>query len=210
MPGVTTPHVAEIGILFQDAAADAKCENTLYVMDPTDNLFSDYAGFATQVQTAANAHLLPVLADDVFLTGVVIEDQRSLPYAGIVFPQAPMAGAVATGTRAQPNSASLAIKKSTGVPGRHGRGRWFWPAWNANQYGAQNTILAASANSWVAALAAMQAAIEGGTYPCQVGIVSKIVAGAPRPSGVFYQITGWSYTDLTVDNQRKRLPGRGA
>lgn len=210
MPSVTTPHVAQVGILFQDAAADSKCENTLYVEDPTDSLFSDYAGFAAQVQSAANAHLLPVLADDVYLTGVVIEDQRSAPYAGIVFPQAAMAGAVATGTRAQPNVASLAIKKSTGVPGRNGRGRWYWPAWNANQYSAQNLILASAADSWVAALAAMQAAIEAGTYPCKVGIVSKIVGGAPRPNGVFYQITGWSYTDLTVDSQRRRLPGRGS
>jgi hypothetical protein len=207
---IPTPHVAEVSILFQDSAADSKCENTLYVEDPTDAIFSDYVGFAAQVQGAANTHLLPVLTDDVLLSGVIIEDQRSIPYAGLVFPQTPAAGAVATGSTAMPNQNALAVKKSTGVPGRSGRGRWFWPVWASVSLSNQNTVAAASANAWTAALAAMQAAIEGGTYPCQVGIVSKQTGGAARASGVFYQITSWSVSDLTIDSQRRRLPGRGA
>ena len=207
---IPTAHVAEVGVLFSDTAGDAKCEMTFYVQDPTDNLFSDYPGFATQVWNAVTANLVPAFTPHTVFNGVSIEDQRSIPYAGLVFPEGPTAGSMSGSVAALPNQNSIAVKRTTGVPGRSGRGRLFWPVWDPGLLTGANAISTAYEATILAAIAAFQAAVEGGTYPCALGIVSKQTGGVARANGVFYQISGWSVTDLTIDSQRRRLPGRGA
>lgn len=206
---IPTDHVAECAILFTDSAGLAKCENTFYLQDLTDDMFSDYTTLSTQIWNAFTSTMLGAANNDVIYNGVSIEDQRSLPYAGLIFPQTPTAGTISTGTTAMPNDNCLAIKRSTGVPGRSGRGRWYQPVWGQNQLSAQNTVTSTLGNAIVAALTAFQAAVEGGTFPCEMGIVSKQTGGMPRTAGLFQQITAWGYTDLVVDSQRRRLPGRG-
>jgi hypothetical protein len=41
-------------------------------------------------------------------------------------------------------------------------------------------------------------------------VLSRYTAGAPRAAGVAFAVTRALFTDLTVDSQRRRLPGRGA
>lgn len=202
-------HCAKIGITFTHNVEAIRCENTLYVRDTTDNLFSDPVGFTTQVFGAVTAHLPAVHVPEVIFDGVTYEDIRSIPYGGGDFPQTPTPGTAGAGTMPMPTSSAFSFKKNTGAVGRSYRGRWYYPVWDGSLLSAADTMFALNANNIVTALAAMQAAIEGGTYPCEVGIVSFQFNKLPRNPGVFTQITSWSYTDLLVDNQRRRLLGRG-
>jgi len=206
---IPTDHAARIALAFTDNNGDSKCENTFYVVDPTDNLFSDPAGFCTQVYNAAVTNLIPQLSNNVHINNVVFEDVRSLPFAGADFPQTPAAGTLVSTQAELPADNAFSVKRLTGNVGRSGRGRWYWPIWVADYLASQNALSATRANAIVAALTAFQAGVEGGTYPCQMVVVSLQTGGAPRVSGFAQPIISWAYTDLTVDNQRRRLPGRG-
>jgi len=206
---ISTPHVAEVSITFTDNSGDAMCENTFYVEDNTDAIFDDVPTFVNDFWAAWLAHVAPVYSSAVLSNGVIFEDQRALPYAGAVFPKTPVAGGLAAGSTGMPNGNAFAIKRSTSALGRSGRGRLFVPVWAQNMLGGENVISLTVANNIVAGLTAFQAAVEGGTLPCLMGIVSKQNGGTPRAFGQFTQITAWGYTDATIDSQRRRLPGRG-
>lgn len=206
---ISTPHVAEVSVTFTDTAGDAKCESTFYVEDNTDAIFSSVPAFTTQVWNAWVTNVVPQLASEVISNGVIFEDQRTLPYVGAFFPQAATAGGQTTGTDSKPNQTSFAVKRLTSGLGRSNRGRLYWPIWSNTNFVGQNAIDSTYANAIVAALTAFQAAVEGGALPCLMGVVSKQTAGAPRLFGQFTQISSWAYSDLTLDSQRRRLPGRG-
>lgn len=208
LPG--TLHVAKIALGFIYGTEQAQCENVFYVHDGTDAMFSDPDGFCDQVHTAAVTNLIPELFPIVGINQVGFEDVRSVPFGGIEKSYTITYGShAATGVRL-PANVAFSIKKNTGALGRSGRGRWYWPVGYTDALSGDSVIATASANNWVAALVAFQAAVEGGTYPCQMGIVSYQTGGAQRPNGFFQQITSWGYSDLISDSQRKRLPGRGA
>jgi hypothetical protein len=61
----------------------------------------------------------------------------------------------------------------------------------------------------VVALGDFQVAVEGNATPANLGVVSFQHGGAPVNPGLFQEILGWSYTDTLLDNQRRRLVGRG-
>lgn len=207
---IVTPHVAEISVLFTNSTGAIKCENTFYVEDATDAIFDAPEAFATQVWDAWVAHIVPELSSNVVSNGVIFEDQRALPYAGAVYPQTATPGTNPTTGAEPPTNTAFAVKRLTTSLGRSGRGRIFVPVWDTGFMPSQNQVSATYANALVAALTAFQAAVEGGTLPCLMGIVSKQTGGAPRAFGEFTQISSWAYTDLNVDTQRRRLTGRGA
>jgi hypothetical protein len=177
--------------------------------DATDNLFSDPGGFATQVWTAALANLKSELCPEVVLNGVVFEDIRSIPYGGADFPQTPTPGTNGAGTLKVPTDTSIAIKRVTGAVGRSYRGRLYWPLWDQSYLVTADTTGATYLNGVVSALASFQAAVEGGTYPCTCVLVSFYSDGALRDPGISTPIVGWTYKDVVVDSQRRRLLGRG-
>lgn len=209
MPLPGTPHAAKVGVLWQYGAAASQCENTFYVQDATDNLFSDPDGFLDQVDAAVAAHLINEWFPVVTYHGLTFEDVRSVPFGGMEKPYGPTPGTHAGGSGSLPADVAAAVKKTTGALGRSGRGRWYWPVGDKAWLATDSSLTAAAQAEMVAALAAFQAAVEGGTYPCEMGIVSYYSGKVLRPSGVFYQITGWGLTDPIVDSQRRRLPGRG-
>lgn len=209
MASIPVLHTAKTAVTFADALNTTRCEHTFYFQDPTDNLFSDFAGFATQVWNAVLANLVPEACAQVVYDGVVVEDVRSVPYGGADFPKTPTPGTHAFSGAAMPTQNSLAIKRETGAVGRSYRGRVYWPIWNGAMLASQDAVSAAVATGAANALAAFQAAVEGGTYPCTMVLVSFQTAGAPNNPGIATPVTGWSYTDLNIDSQRRRLVGRG-
>jgi len=209
MASITTPHAAKVGVRFTTPASLVVCENTFAVMDPTDNLFSDPGGFQTQVWNAVVANLVPACTGEVVFNGIIFEDVRSIPYGGATYDHAGTPGTASAPSAPLATSTALSIKKVTGALGRSGRGRWYWPVWDIAEIDSTNVVKSAKVAAYVAALQAFQAAVEGGTYPCQVGIISEQSGGVPRANGVFYQIVDWVAFDPSVDNQRRRLTGRG-
>jgi len=209
MPHLATAHCAKIGLTFTHSTVNVSCELTLAVQDNTDAIFANASAFATQCFTAVVARLVPQTTNVVVWNGVVFEDVRTVPYGGAFFAQTPTAGTLGTTTTALPTGTAFAVKKLTGSYGRSHRGRLFWPVWDATHMSAADTYSSTRANALLTALAALQADIEGGALPCKVGIISQQEGKVTRANGLFEQITGWTYADLTIDEQRRRLLGRG-
>jgi hypothetical protein len=209
MAAKTAPHTCRTALTFKHAVEAVDCEMTFAWQDDTDALFSDPGGFATQLWNAAVAKLVPELCPEVVLNGVVFEDIRSVPYGGADFPQTPTHGTNGSGSVKVPTDTSIAIKRVTGAVGRSYRGRLYWPLWDGSYLVTADTTGAAYLNDVVAALESFQAAVEGGTYPCTCVLVSFYSDKALRDPGISTPITGWSYKDLVVDSQRRRLLGRG-
>lgn len=204
------PHTAKVGLTFKHSTEAVQCENTFYLQDPTDNMFSDFNGLATQIYNAAVAQLVPHMYPVVVFNGVVLEDVRSIPYGGSDYPQTDAPGTKAASTGSIPTVNALSVSKITGTFGRSYRGRWFWPIWDKSDLASADVVNTVRANEITTALAAFQTAVETGTYPCNMGIVSQQINKVPRAHGVFYQIVKWRYSDLRVDSQRRRLLGRGS
>lgn len=207
LPG--TPHTAKISLRYTNYLEGNVCESTFAWKDPTDAMFATPTVAAAGVFTAAVSNLIPQLSPFVILDAVGFEDIRTFPFGGIVVPFTATPGTDSAGGSQLPASASLAIKKFTGTLGRSGRGRWYWPIGSSGFLVNGNTVLSAAAVNWAAALASFQAAVEASYTGSQMGIVSYYSAKVLRSAGLFSQITAWGASDLNVDSQRRRLPGRG-
>lgn len=111
------------------------------------------------------------------------------------------------------NQDTLCLKIETGHAGRNFRGRFYVMALPQNQYDTANTINAATASAWVADLDALRIDLDIAGFP--MGVLSrqsKTVNPTPphlRPTGLLTDATTVSITDLNIDSQRRRLPGRG-
>ena len=207
LPG--TPHVMKCALMWTYGATGMVCENVFYLQDGTDAIFAAPGTVATNIYNAAVAHLTPVNYPEISINGVALEDVRTTVFGATVFPQTPSVGTNAGGGVAIPSNVSLSIKKVTGNPGRSGRGRWYWPIASSAALINGDTVGSAYAAGVVSGLGAFQTAVEGSVPASQMGIVSYFQNKVLRPSGLFQRITAWVASDLNVDDQRRRLLGRG-
>lgn len=109
----------------------------------------------------------------------------------------------ADGAIALPASVTVALKKSTGLAGRSNRGRFYaWPMWSSDLDPTFTNILnSAYALLVVEKYTDLLTNLASGGYP--MGVASTVNATI-RP------VTSIVLVDTVVDNQRRRLPGRGA
>lgn len=108
-----------------------------------------------------------------------------------------------------PNNCSLAVSFRTARRGRSYRGRNYIVGIPENQV-VSNEVDGA----WAEAARAFYEGIltQDWTAPgdlCTWGVFSRYANGDPRPVGVFEPITSVTLTNLVIDSQRNRLPGRG-
>lgn len=101
-----------------------------------------------------------------------------------------------------PNNVSFAIKFGTGLAGRSYRGRFYHIGFSEAMV-ADNVIITGNANQIRDAFPTL--AGDLGAVGLEHVVVSKQLNGVPRTVGVATKITTYSYTDLRVDTQRKRL-----
>lgn len=116
----------------------------------------------------------------------------------------PIAGTLAEDVL--PNNVALAIKFGTALRGRSYRGRIFRGGIPRSYVGG-NEILPAKIAGLVSEYSTLLSDINAVAGQTQV-VVSRISGGAPRASGVATPITGVT-ANVTLDSQRRRLPGRG-
>lgn len=98
-----------------------------------------------------------------------------------------------------PNNVTFALKRETGLAGRKNRGRIYWLGVNSNQRGAPQTLLSATANAWVGLLNNLMNSQASSNSAQEVIYHRALGTGTP--------VIGYTYTDLTLDSQRRRLPG---
>jgi hypothetical protein len=105
-----------------------------------------------------------------------------------------------------PNNVAMCVSFRTAGRGRSNRGRNFVPGLAEDGVSA-NTILAARAALITTAYNSLIGTIadNAGTWV----IASRVSEGVPRLIGQTSPVTAALVTDLYVDSQRRRLPGRG-
>jgi len=118
----------------------------------------------------------------------------------------PSTGGVAG--EAAPNNCTMAVSFRTSLSGRSNRGRNYIPCLTNSQV-TGNNIDAGFASDIVDAYANLL--FGGGALPAGWVwvVVSRFTGGLPRVTGTFQEVFSVLVTDLVVDSQRRRLPGRG-
>ena len=201
---------ARVALTFTHSLVPVKCEMTWALHDASGGIFADPSVTAGNVYTAALTHLRPALNTNVVMTGIVFEDVRASTYVGADFPGVLTAGTATAGGDDLPTDCCIAVKRSGAGLGRANRGRLYWPIWKTAWMVSPDVVGSAVITLIGAALVAFQVAVETGSTPCEMGIISTRLAGAPRAAGVFSRTLSWSVTDAIIDSQRRRLLGRGA
>lgn len=142
---------------------------------------------------------------DVSLVKVMATDLTTQTSLGVEEPATSPSTGTAVGSVTMPNNVTVAVKWLTGLRGRSFRGRTYHVGIRAIQTSGQEittsmqTLLASNYTTLWTSLNATGDVM---------GVVSRFHDKAPRVTGVFTPITGLSI-DLTLDSQRRRLPGRG-
>lgn len=148
---------------------------------------------------------LPIVSTSVQLREMDIRDLTTASGIGILYSTGlPLTGTV-SGTQA-PNSVTIAIKWGTGLSGRSFRGRTYHVGLATSQVSANEV-----ANALIAPLLASYNALITLVSEADFSlvVVSRVSNNVPRVSGVTTPILTASLADTTLDNQRRRLPGRG-
>lgn len=181
--------------------------NDLYFRHTTGPIAAaDLLALANAMETWASAAYAPVLNEAWSGVQITARDLTSqVGFAAV----ASLSGIVGgTAGEAAPNNCTMAVSFRSAFSGRSFRGRNYVPCLTNSQV-TGNNIDADWAQSVVDAYALLL--FGGGSLPAGWVwvIVSRFTLGAPRVSGVFNEVFSVLVSDLIVDSQRRRLPGRG-
>lgn len=138
------------------------------------------------------------------LIEVICTDLTSLDAARFVKAvNPPIAGQLVSD--ALPNNATFAVKANIGSRGRGRSGRSFWVGLAESQIdlGHMDT---ASADDIVIAMNDLIDAIVAGSSAWTLVVAHRVADGVPLPVGTTSPILAYSYSDLSIDSQRDRLP----
>lgn len=180
--------------------------NTLHFVITPPVTVGAMNNLATALHTWYTASLKPQITAAVALTGINIIDLTSQNAPGVFLPITPIELGTAGGAPL-PANVSWVSTLRTGNRGRAYRGRWYHPTVAASFAAGVSGISAA-------AVAAIQAALGQLLTPANVAnftwaVASRFLNKLPRSTGITTAITSVA-GDLTLDSQRRRLPGRGA
>lgn len=134
-----------------------------------------------------NAQLLKMYARD-------LTSQFSFSYEGV--PLVPVTG-TKTGITL-PSNVSFAVKRETGLAGRKNRGRVYWIGLTDGDRSDDNHITAGRALAFVTGLTSLMSAQLSDNGATEVIYHRFVGTGTP--------IIGYTYSDLTIDAMRRRLP----
>lgn len=146
-----------------------------------------------------------LVINTVTLREVAVRDLTTASSIGIVYSTGlPLAGLLSGS--AMPNSTTIAVKWGTGLTGRSFRGRTYHIGLAESQVN-NNSIDSATVTGLLASYNTLLSTITGTGYTMVVA--SRVSNNVPRTTGVTTPILNASFADITVDSQRRRLPGRG-
>lgn len=181
-------------------------ENTMWfenLVTPTVPLLQN---LATNVATAFSTYQSAYQSADVTLYEVKatsMESDTAPTYTHSLTP--PVAGGVATPRC--PGSVTWAVQFRSTNRGRSFRGRNYWVGLGESQVSG-DSITSTLANAIITAYNDFKGEVEIDGW--SMVICSRFTNGAPRASGLTTPVASFGYADLFVDNQRRRLAGRGS
>jgi hypothetical protein len=211
MPFVPVPNTLAVDVLF--LLDGQRMENTLYFEKPDGWTGAQIADWLDQLRTLISADLMPLLATAIQfleLVGRLLDTASSI---GLSLPITPdVTGGVAV--EPMPNNVAYTISFKTGLSGRSFRGRNYIGGL-PNTAVTGNDIEAGTRTGLLDYYTALQAMADSNGTPWVVvsrfsGVDPITGDPIPRVTGVTTPILTVSTFDLTVDSQRRRLPGRGS
>lgn len=205
MPFVENPNVAMVE--FRQSWDDQKVENTLYFDRGTAPTSGQIAELAATLATWWETHMSPLQSNTVSLNEVVVTSLASETAPQLVYTfSLPAIGAQTAPSL--PNNVSWAVKFNTVGRGRSSRGRNFFVGL-VESHVDQNEVSATHAAAIVDAYQELFTVLGDMTDPWTWVVYSRYTAGNERATGLAQAVTSVSPTDLIIDSQRRRLPGRG-
>lgn len=145
------------------------------------------------------------LSDQISLDSVHCTDlSSSTGFSTDAVPETAPVGAV--GGQCLPNNVAICISFRSQARGRSGRGRNY-VCGIPDTHVSANTLDSADGIAFVDAYKLVDDVMSD--FDATWVIVSRFLDGLPRDEGITRLITSVLLVDLTVDSQRRRLPGRG-
>lgn len=181
-------------------------ENTLWFEGASAWDVSSLTELATELRSWWTLNLKLLQFANCSLIAVKCGDQTSQNADAVDYTVGlPVAGTFA-GTTGLPNGNTVTTAFRTGLRGRSYRGRNYFVGLSTGSLASPNAVTADFAQDISDAYDALSGAITVNTAVHVV--VSRFTDGFPRANGVTTPVTNYT-TDVTIDSQRRRLPGRG-
>jgi hypothetical protein len=210
MPFIPVENVAliEVRMLLDDQ----KVENTLYAqsVDALDG--ARLSSMANVVKDWWTDQYGPLVSDLVTLREVTCTDLTTATGS-----QVSVSGGLAPGGQiggSEPSNVSLAISFRTTLRGRAFRGRNYIVGIPLERMASQNEVESTFASDLTSAYIQLREDLDSADFTWVVvsrfsGVDPETGDPIPREAGVATPVLAPLVTDLTVDSQRRRLPGRG-
>lgn len=211
MAFVPVPNTIQVEALF--LLDGQRIENTLYFERTGGWNVTQISEWLEQVQTIIQEELLPLLSSSIQFIELVARLLDAASSIGFSLPiNPPINGGL--GVESMPNNVSYTVSFKTGLTGRSFRGRNYISGLGVDSV-ASNTIAAATRTGLLEYFDVLLAAANANATPWVVvsrysGIDPDTGKPIPRVTGVTTPVTSVTTYDLTVDSQRRRLPGRGS
>lgn len=210
MAAVPVVNCAEVEIRM--LLADQKIENTLWFLHDGVISSTNLDALTVGVLDWWTGDYAPLVSGLVTLREIYATDQTTPMGAASTQDGGGAPGAVGGTTLA--NSLALTLSFRTAVRGRSFRGRNYIAGLTTGQMTNANEVdpdVAASFISAYNSLLGADALVTGWTWVVVSRFSGVDVDGhpIPRAAGIPTEITRVVVTDLVIDNQRRRLPGRG-
>jgi hypothetical protein len=207
MAFVPIPGTAQIQIQY--LLDNQKIENILYAVKSTSYGEGDLTTLATDVLAWAIDPWMPLFSNRLSLVRVVCRDMSSDTGPEMVAtPGTATVGGINSVNL--PNNVTFAVHKVSNIGGKHSKARLYLPCLTAGNLTSANTIFTSDADAFVDALSDLIGVVfDSGDNDAVLSFVTLVADGEPLTIGEPHPIIGWSYTDTTLDAQRRRLPRRG-
>lgn len=209
MPFVPVNNVAMLEI--RQLLDAQQVENTLYFLNETGWTAGELLTLATNAAVWHSNNMLPLLSQSLTLHECFVTDLTTSTSGVAVFPVSPP-GSGSVIEESMSNNVAACVSIRTAKRGRANRGRNFIAGIPTNVV-THNTLSTTFADAIVDAYATLRTTMAASQF--EMVVVSRysgytIVGGkkvpTPRTAGLVEPVVSFSFTDLTVDSMRTRLP----
>jgi len=205
-PFIPAPNCVSIELIYYSFVAI--CENQLHVELAAPASLSDLQAIRAIVNTWDSGNWKNRRAAGVSLARIRTKalDTNTSPVEDFNLPT------IRPGTQSNPTcplNVTFCIKLGTGLTGRSYRGRLYAPGISISSCVNVNTLDATEASALIASLGALNTALQAGSPASHIVVLSYRNNFAWRTTAVPTAVTTFSYADLALDSQRRRLNGRG-
>lgn len=203
MPFVPVPNILQVEMLY--SWAGQQIENVTYWWSEGGWDASEALALHAALVQSYSDNVAPVVANTLSLNSVKYTDLSAETGFGVEYATGlPIVGAAGTGSL--PNNCAFAIKFVTALRGRSYRGRNFVPGLVEGAV-TNNEVNESWAFAWVTFF--QEWALAAAALGASQHVVSRFTGNTQRTVGVATEIVSRTWSDVTVDSQRRRLPGRG-